>query len=177
MSNSSPSFWANLYERWASLRVQALLFTILPLAIMLALAVGAVFYAYQQVAEGLALSRDQELARVSAERLSENMAGFVRVLTTISNLDIVRSGDPTLQKNALTQARDLLIDFDGGVIVLNADGIVTVTEPYRPDLLGQDFSSRSYFQSTRALRSFTFSDIIQEPGSGEDIIVVAVPII
>lgn len=177
MSNASSGFWASLYERWAGLRVQALLFTILPLAIMLALAVGAVFYAYQQVAEKLALSRDQELARVSADRLSENMAGFVRVLTTLSNLDIVRSGDPTLQKNALTQAGDLLIDFDGGVIVLNADGIVTVTEPYRPDLQGQDFSTRSYFRNTRALRSFTFSDIIQEAGSGEDIIVAAVPII
>ncbi len=177
MSNISPGFWASLYDRWASLRVQALLFTILPLAIMLALAVGSVFYAYQQVAEKLAQSRDQELARVSADRLSENMAGFVRVLTTISNLDIVRSGDPALQKNALTQARDLLMDFDGGTIILNTEGIVTVTEPYRPDLQGQDFSTRSYFQGTRALRSFTFSDIIQEAGSGEDIIVVAVPII
>jgi signal transduction histidine kinase len=177
MSNTSPDFWGSLRERWASLRVQALLFTILPLAIMLALAVGSVFYAYQQVAERLALSRDQELARVSADRLSENMAGFVRVLTTMSNLDIVRTNEPAQQKNALTQARDLLNDFDGGIIILNADGIVTVTEPYRPDLQGQDFSTRSYFQNTRALRSFTFSDIIREAGSGEDIIVVAVPVI
>ncbi len=176
MSDTSPSFWTSLIGRWASLRMQALLITILPLAVMLALAVGSIFYAYQQVAEKLALSRNQELARVSADRLSENMAGFVRVLTTLSNLDIVRSGDPAIQKNALTQARDLLIDFDGGVIVLNPDGIVTVTEPFRPDLQGQDFSTRSYFQNTRAIRSFTFSDIIQEEGSGEDIIVVAVPI-
>jgi hypothetical protein len=144
---------------------------------MLALAVGSIFYAYQQVAEELARSRNKELARVSADRLSENMANFVRVLTTLSNLDVVRGGDPTLQKNALTQARDLLIDFDGGVIILNTDGIVTVTEPFRPDLQGQDFSTRPYFQNTRALRSFTFSDIIQEPGSDEDIIVVTVPII
>jgi signal transduction histidine kinase len=177
MSDASPSFWTSLSDRWASLRVQALLFTILPLAIMLALAVGSIFYAYQQVAEKLALSRNEELARVSAARLSENMANFVRVLTTLSNLDVVRGGDPTLQKNALTQARDLLIDFDGGVIILNTDGIVTVTEPFRPDLQGQDFSTRPYFQNTRALRSFTFSDIIQEPGSDEDIIVVTVPVI
>ena len=176
MPNPSASFWTSIYNRWASLRVQALLFTILPLVIMLALAVGSIFYAYQQVAEKLALSRDQELARVSADRLSENMGGFVRVLTTISNLDIVRSGDPNLQKNALGQARELLIDFDGGILVLNADGIVTVTEPYRPDLQGNNFSNRTYFQSTRALRSFTFSDIIQESGSGEDIVVLAVPI-
>lgn len=177
MSNAPSKFWGSLFDRWGSLRVQALLFTILPLAIMLALAVGSVFYAYQQVAEELARSRDQELARVSADRLSENMGGFVRVLTTLSNLDLVRSGDPAAQKNALNQARNLLNDFDGGTLILNAEGIVTVTEPYRPDLQGQDFSTRSYFQNTRALRSFTFSDIIQESGSGEDIIVVAVPII
>jgi signal transduction histidine kinase len=177
MRNLTPGFWTSIYDRWASLRVQALLFTILPLAIMLALAVGSIFYAYQQVAEKLALSRNQELASVSADRLSENMAGFVRVLTTISNLDIVRSGDPNLQKSALDQARDLLIDFDGGIQILNADGVVTVTEPYRPDLQGKNFSGRTYFQGTRALRSFTFSDIIQESASGEDIIVVAVPII
>jgi signal transduction histidine kinase len=169
--------WTAFSDRWRGLRVQALAFTILPLAVMLALAVGAVFYAYQQVAEGLALSRDQELARVSAERLGENMTNFVRVLTTIANLDLVSSGDVGLQRTALTQARDLFADFDGGVLLLNADGIVTLTEPYRPDLLGQNLSNQSYFQSTRALHSYTFSDIIQEAGSGEDIIVVAVPIL
>jgi signal transduction histidine kinase len=169
--------WTAFFNRWRGLRVQALVFTILPLAVMLALAVGAVFYAYQQVAEGLALSRDQELARVSAERLGENMTNFVRVLTTIADLDLVTGGDVGLQRTALTQARDLFTDFDGGVLLLNADGIVTITEPYRPDLLGQDLSSQSYFQSTRALHSYTFSDIIREAGSGEDIIVVAVPIL
>ena len=174
---ASPNFLIRLYQRRDSLRVQALLFTVLPLAILLGVAVAAVFFVYQQVAEQLALSRDQELARVSADRLSENMAHFVLILTTLSNLDIVNSGDPTLQKNALTQTGDLLIDFDGGVIVLNPEGIVTVTEPYRPDLQGQDFSDRPYFQQTRQIRTFTFSDIVQEPGSGEDIIVVAVPIV
>jgi signal transduction histidine kinase len=61
--------------------------------------------------------------------------------------------------------------------VLNTDGIVTVTEPFRPDLLGQNFSDRPYFQMTRQMRSFTFSDIMQDESSGEDIIVVAVPIV
>jgi signal transduction histidine kinase len=165
------------YRKLDSLQVLALLFTALPLAVLLGLSVSAVFYAYQQVAEQLALSRDQELARISADRLSENMAGFARVLTTLANLDIVTSDNPVLQKNALIQARDLLTDFDGGVMVLNPGGIVTVTEPYRPDLLGQDFSNRPYFQNARQARSFTFSDIMQEEGSGEDIIVLAVPII
>lgn len=160
-----------------SLPFLALVFTAVPLTILLALSVAAVFYAYQQVAEQLALSRDEELARISADRLSENMADFVRILSTIARLDIVSSDNPTLQKNALTQARDLLIDFDGGVIIINSQGIVTVTEPFRPDLLGQNLSERAYYQRARQLRSFTFSDIIQEEGSGEDIIVLAVPIL
>ncbi len=160
-----------------SLSFLAVLVTVLPLTVLLGLSVAAVFYVYQQVAEQLALGRNEEIARISADRLSENLAGFVRVLTTISRLDIVRSGDPAQQQNALTQARDLLLDFDGGVIVLNQAGICTVTEPYRPDLLGQDFSSRPYFQTTRQMKLVTFSDIMQEEGSGEDIIVVAVPIL
>jgi len=167
---------ARLISYRDSLRVQALLFTALPLAILLALALGAVFFAYQQVAERLVLSRDEELARISAERLSENMGGFVRVLSTIANLDIVTANNPVLQKNALIQAREILIDFDGGVIVLNPEGIVTVTEPFRPDLLGQNLGDRPYFQLPRDTESFTFSDIISEESSGEDIIVVAVPI-
>ncbi len=162
---------------WDSLSIQAPIFIALPLTILLALAVGAVFFAYQQVAERLVLSRDQELARISAERLSENMGDFVRVLSTIANLDIVNTNNPVLQKNALTQARDLLIDFDGGVIVINPDGIVTVTEPFRPDLLGQDLADRPYFLLPRETRAYTFSDIISEEGSAEDIIVVSVPIL
>jgi signal transduction histidine kinase len=168
---------ARIRKKTDSLQFLALVFTTLALTILLVLSVAAVFYAYQQVAEQLALTRDRDVARISADRLSENMAGIVRILSTIARLDIVSSDNPTLQKNALTQARDLLIDFDGGVIILNPQGIVTVTEPFRPDLLGQDFSARSYFRSARQLRSFTFSDVIQEEGSGEDIIVVAVPIV
>jgi len=167
----------DLLKRLNNLRNQALLATILPLAFLLGLAVVAVYFAYQQVAEQLALSRDRELARISADRLSENMAGFARVLTTLANLDIVRSGDPALQREAISAARDLLIDFDGGVLVLDAAGIVTITEPYRPDLLGDNFSELPYFQHAQQQRSFIFSDIVQEPGSGEDMIVVAVPII
>jgi signal transduction histidine kinase len=166
-----------LIKKLDSLSILAVIFTALPLTVLLGLSVAAVFYVYQQVAEQLALSRNEEIARISADRLSENLAGFVRVLTTIARLDIVRSDDPAQQKNALVQARDLLLDFDGGVIVLNREGICTVTEPYRPDLLGQNFSNRPYFQVTRQMKMVTFSDIMQEEGSGEDIIVVAVPIL
>jgi signal transduction histidine kinase len=176
MSGRVLSLLSRVARQLNSLRVQALLATILPLAILLGLAVAAVFLAYEQVAAQLALGRDRELARISADRLSENMAGFMRVLTTLANLDLMRSGDLGSQKEALSKAPDLLVDFDGGVIVLNAAGTVVITEPYRPDLLGESFSDVSYFRQVQQQRTFVFSDIVQEPGSGEDMIVVAVPI-
>jgi two-component system sensor histidine kinase UhpB len=167
------------FKNWISeLRAQAILLTILLLSLMLILTVGVTFLAYQQISQSLAESRDQELASVSAERLSESIEAFVRGLRTLANQTEMQSGEPTLQQGTLERGRDLVADFtaDGGIIILNARGFVSVTEPFRPDLIGQDFSQEPYFQDARTLRTSTFSDIIKEPGSGEDIIVIAVPI-
>lgn len=167
------------FKNWITeLRAQAILLTILLLSLMLILTVGVTFLAYQQISQSLAESRDQELASVSAERLSESIEAFVRGLRTLANQTEMQSGEPTLQQGTLERGRDLVADFttDGGIIILNANGFVSVTEPFRPDLIGQDFSQEPYFKDAFALRTSTFSDIIKEPGSGEDIIVIAVPI-
>ncbi len=167
------------FRGWITeLRAQAILLTILLLSLMLILSVGVTFLAYQQISQSLAESRDQELASVSAERLSESIEAFVRGLRTLANQTEMQSGEPTLQEATLERGRDLVVDFtnDGGIIILDANGFVSVTEPFRPDLVGQDFSQEPYFKDASALRTSTFSDIIKEPGSGEDIIVIAVPI-
>lgn len=169
----------NGLRNWITeLRAQAILLTILLLSLMLILSVGVTFLAYQQISQSLAESRDQELASVSAERLSESIEAFVRGLRTLANQTQMQSGEPTVQRDLLKLAPDLVADFtnDGGIIILNEKGFVSVTDPFRPDLIGQDFSQEPYFKEVLALRSSTFSDIIKEPGSGEDIIVIAVPI-
>jgi two-component system sensor histidine kinase UhpB len=158
------------------LRVQTLVWTLLPLAILVGSLGGIGLYAYQQVVQSLVESRDQELAHISADRLSENMSEYARLLTNIANIEAMQSGAPAKQGAVLAVARDLLSVFDGGVAVLDREGIVTVTEPLRPDLQGQDLSSMSYFRTTKSLLQFTFSDIVKEVTTDEDIIVVAVPI-
>jgi signal transduction histidine kinase len=162
------------------LRAQAIFFIVLLLSLMLILTVGVTFLAYQQVSQSLAESRDQELAIVSAERLSETMEAFARGLKTLASQPEMLSGEPTIQAATLERGRDFIADFtnhDGGIIILDADGFISVTKPLRPDLIGKDFSQEPYFLTARALQSFTFSDIIKEPGTGEDVIVIAVPII
>jgi signal transduction histidine kinase len=170
--------WSELKDWATRLRSQAILLIIALLSLMLILSVGITFLAYQQVSQSLAESRDQELANVSAERLSESIEAFVRGLKTLANQTEMQSGEPTLQEKTLERAPDLVADFttDGGIIILDARGFVSVTEPLRPDLNGQDFSQEPYFKDVQTLRTSVFSDIIKEPGSGEDIIVIAVPI-
>ncbi len=174
------------YQGWRTwitqLRSQAILLIILLLSLILLLTVGVTFLAYQGVSQSLAESRDQELAKISAERLSETMRDFARGLKILADQEQMQSGEPTLQEQTLERGRDLIADFtnhDGGVIILDAQGFVSVTKPFRPDLIGQDFSQELYFQNARAFPSstFFFSDIIQEPGTEEDIIVIAVPIL
>jgi signal transduction histidine kinase len=162
------------------LRAQALGLILLLLLLMTALTVGVVFLAFQQVSQSLAESRDQELVVVGAGRLSSRMEDLIRGLSVLARQPEMRSGEPTLQEATLERGTDLLIDFinwDGGVIILDSNGVVNVTKPRRPDLVGQNFSQEPYFQQARALRTFVFSNIIKEPGTDQDVIVLAVPII
>lgn len=171
------------FQNWISqLSSQAILLIIVLLSLILLLTVGITFLAYQRVAQSLAESRDQELAKISAERLSESMLGFAQGLRILADQDQMQSGEPTLQEQTLERGRELIADFtnyDGGVIILDPQGFVSVTKPFRPDLIGQDFSSETYFQRARAFPEspFLFSDIQTEPGTNEEVIVISVPIV
>ncbi len=174
-------YFTRLYEWMSQLQSQAILLTMLLLSLILLLTIGVTFLAYQSISQVLAESRDQELARVSAERLSESMADFARGLKILADLEQMKTTEPTLQEQMLDQGRELITEFvnnDGGVIILDANGFVSVTRPFRPDLIGKDFSKESYFLNARAFpnTTFFFSDILQEPGTNEDIIVISVPI-
>lgn len=171
-----------LIQNWLSeLRSQAIALTLMLIVVMTVLSVGVAFFAYRQVSQTLAESRDQELANVGAERVSERMENLLRSLLVLVDQPEMQTGDVDVQDLVIRErGRELLADFtnrDGGIIILDSDGIVSVTRPFRPDLIGQDFSQEPYFQYVRTNRSFTFSDIIPEPSTGQDVVVIAVPII
>ena len=104
-------FYRKLRDWLTQLRSQAILLIILLLSLILLLTVGVTFLAYQRVAQSLAESRDQELASISAERLSESMLGFAQNLKILAGLPPMQSGEPTLQEQTLEQARELISDF------------------------------------------------------------------
>ena len=172
-------FLTDIFGWLTQLRAQALALILLLLLLMITLTSGVAYLAYREVSQSLAESRDQELVVVGAGRLSGRSEVLIRGLTVLARQPEMKSGEPTLQEATLERGRELLTDFtnwDGGVIILNANGFVSVTNPLRPDLIGQDFSQEPYFQQVRALRTFVFSNVIKEPGTNQNIIAVAVPI-
>ena len=66
--------------------------------------------------------------------------------------------------------------FDGGVLLLNQYGTVVAAQPARPEILGQDWSSREFFQQLIRVPTTAFSNVVQDGPDGAPVIVVAVPI-
>jgi signal transduction histidine kinase len=166
----------SLNQKRRELRSQALLWIVLPLTIMLAIIFLVNLYAYQQVVQSLIKARNQELARTAAAGLSQNIQAYADVLQALASTESVSSGNPQHQSQALQLAHGVLQVFDGGVFVLNAQGVVTASDRERPDMIGLNLAIAPYFQNTRALNRPTFSDITLDPGSHEQSIIVAAPI-
>ncbi len=156
-------------------------FLITFLAILLVvLATNVIVITYREVSSQLAEDQYRRLALAAAERLANSLENYMLSLNTLASQAEMQSGEPTLQEATLERGAGLVANFtnqDAGVIILDDNGVVSVTEPFRPDLIGTNLSDESYFQQARDLRVGIFSDVIPEPGTNKNLVVIAMPII
>jgi nitrate/nitrite-specific signal transduction histidine kinase len=169
--------------RWGSLRAKIVAWAFVPTAIILAAVAWVTFAAYQQVTEDLVIERDQELTRLLTGEFAAGLTEYTGLLAEYTGLlaDLARSAyvyenDPAAQRSALRRARSRFEVFDGGVLILDNHGVVVAAEPERPEILGQNWSSRSYFRHMLRSPGSVFSDVVADGPQGSDVIVVAVPI-
>jgi len=136
-----------------------------------------IFYAYERVARDVVKQRDTELARISAARLSDTLSWFSRVPQSIAAEDDVRSMEPARVSSALEKAQNQLSVFDAGVMVYNSEGVALWSQPVAAERWGTDFPITSEFDKVRRMLRPVFSNVFQDPVSGEDVILVGVPIV
>ncbi len=169
-----------IYDWVTSLQIFATFsITILVLMVIL-VTMNVISVTYTHLSDQLIEDHYRRLAVAIAERLSESVENYLRGLNTLAQQVEMESGEPSLQKNTLQRGLELIGDFtncDGGVIILDAKGFVSVTIPFRPDIIGKDFSQQSYFKEISSLHIPTSSNIVQEPFTNKNMVVVAVPII
>jgi nitrate/nitrite-specific signal transduction histidine kinase len=158
----------------SGLRTRILTWIFIPTAIILALVALVNFYAYQRVTTDLVDARDQELTRLSASQLGAELKEYPVLLDSFARQAGFQAGDARQAAAGLLEARNRLVVFDGGVVVLDSFGRLLAAEPERPGDLGEDWSGQAFYrQITRELQP-AFSNI-ERVGSVE-VVVVAVPV-
>ncbi len=168
----SPRRHNHLY----SLRVQAIIWLLLPFALTLGLILVVSAVAYQQVVGSLIIARDQELATVAAQRVSEKLDNYANILAVLSNDPGLIAADPAQRDRVLNDASLQLEPFDAGVFVLDASGRVVTAYPDSKQSV-TPVNLDPYFRSVRASHAPAFSDILDQPGSADSLIAVLVPIL
>ncbi len=147
-------------------------------AMLTFIAVGLfAFRTYQQVTESLVKERNQELTRLTAWQIATDMTAYAETLDSIATLRDAIQFDPSRQQMLLRWLQPRLHPFDAGVVILDENGRVTATDPQRQEVIGQNWSSRSYFQWAAAGKGqILLSAIEYDAPNGGPVVAVAVPI-
>ena len=162
--------------RWGSLRAKIIAWSFVPTMIILVAVALITFTAYQQVTQTLVIERDRELTRLAAGQLATELAESTSILAAVARMADIAQHDSLVQQAALRRTRNRLVVFDGGVVILDTFGTVVATEPERPEIVGQDWSSRNYFRDMVRAQQPAFSDIAPDGPQGAEVIALAVPI-
>lgn len=122
----------NLAPRLRGLRVQIVLWTVLPLSLVL---IGVAFtgvYSHEQAMRALVQERDEALALVSASQVNDLLRARVVALETLAAEQAFHHLDPAEQQILLDQAGDFGGLFAGGIVLLDETGEVILTPDPAP---------------------------------------------
>ena len=151
---------------------------LVPFFVVLAIAALIGTYAYDRVARDVVTHRDTELARVSAARISERLEQHTLALQRLAANDAIRSLDRGRVGPALERTAQELFVFDEGVIVYDAQGVAIASRP--PFRASQPqwsrFADPSLFEMLSATLRPAFSNVLTDPTSGRDILLISVPV-
>jgi signal transduction histidine kinase len=144
------------------LRIQLLLWIILPL-ILVVVGVSAVgLYTHQVSMRSLVRERDGELARVAAELVSERLNEHVRLLETL-----VETGASPLPS---------LPEFDGGLALLDAQGDIVTASPSSDAWAARAELCHHWFETLRQRKGPLCSGPINDPVGGQRALLIGAPI-
>ena len=132
---------------------------------------------YEGVARDIVQQRDTELAKISAARLSAGLSRHSGILQTAANDDDIQSLDPARIGRALERFQIELFNYDAGVVIYNNQGVAVWSDPFAFERRGGDFPAPSEFDKVRTSRRPSFSNVFEDAISGQQVILITVPIV
>ncbi|OGO35939.1 MAG: hypothetical protein A2Z03_07480 [Chloroflexi bacterium RBG_16_56_8] len=161
-----------------SLPTQLALGFFLPIILVTFGLIAAGLYAYQQMTTSLVIDRDRLLATLVAANVSETLDGYAGVLEALASNADLQSSVPIIRENALADAAQALEIFNAGVVVLDKDGkVIAAGSAVQPPGLSPNIFEPDYFPALREEQHSVVSNVLKDPGNGENLIVIGAPIL
>jgi signal transduction histidine kinase len=160
-----------------SLLAQSLLWIILPLSMVVISIILAGTFTYQQIVASLLIDRDRQLATLSATRVSQALNGYALSLQTFSQQALPYSAIDMLAEVKLDPPEEIKANFNAGVILVDKYGQVLTSTPTIIDPLGTSVDQQNFFSSVRENKKATFSDVLVDKRTGQDMVVIAMPVL
>ncbi len=179
MGEQTPIEGVRLFAwfRWDSLSTKIIVWSFVPAAIILLMVALATLNAYQEVTEDLVIERDRELTHLAASKFVSEISQYSNLLLDETRRAGIYNAHPSDQAAALIEAKNRLLTFDGGVVILDSFGQVSATLPLRESLHGEDWSAREYFiLLLRTRGDYAFSNIVADGPGDTEVISIATAI-
>ena len=160
-----------------SLRIKAIFAALVPTVLVLVVVALIGLYVYDHLARDIVKQRDTELAKITAARLSEGLAQHSRILQTTANDEDVQSLEPARMRQAMERVQSQLFVFDAGVVIYNDEGVAVWSDPFSFERRGKQIPVPSAFDQVRRAERPHFSDVFKDSHSGQDAILLAVPVV
>lgn len=164
-------------KRFRSLLAQSLLWIILPFSLVVISVILAGTFTYQQIVASLLIDRDRQLATLSATRVSQALNGYAVSLHTFSQQALPYSALDFLMEVELDPSSEIKTFFNGGILLVDKYGQVLTSAPSIINPLGTSVDQQVFFLSIREDKKVTFSDVLVDKRTGQDMVVIAVPIL
>ena len=160
-----------------NLQVKVLLSALIPGTLILIVVALIALYAYGATARDLVEQRDAELARLTADRLSDGLDQQVRNLQAVADSASVQSFDTNRALPALDVSSYDLQGFDGGVTIYGTDrrALWSSLEPSEYDL--PEFPMPEVFDAAHTTLQPATSGVFRDSRTGSHSILISVPII
>lgn len=158
-----------------SLFAQSLLWIVLPLSLLMLGVVLMGLLAFQRTLSALLVDRDRQLAVLSARRVSQDLdiyADYLEDMAAEMGSPEWIAGDPPWQD----LPAEVMEVFNAGIVVADENGLVLERIPRSVAPVGSHVGLKPYFRGVKRSMGPVFSGVVSDARTGEDMVVIAVPI-
>ncbi len=164
-----------LFKR--SLKYRAVALSFFPVVVILVFLGIMLFFVVEKLSMNAVITRDAEIARITALRLSENMLPRIQSLEGLADVAAKAGMDAKSLRNLINISRNEHDIFDADIHFLKTDGAEISLHQSDTIECYSDMDFQKSFTKVKETFRSTFSNVYIHPSTGEKLVFIIVPVI